>query len=220
MDSASSIPTDSPRALPKKPIYSFIKRLFDIICSLLALILFSPFFLIIAVCIKLGDRGPVFFGHRRVGKNGREFKLYKFRSMVVNAEELIKDFSPEQLEEFQKNFKLEDDPRITKVGKFLRKTSLDELPQLFNILKGDMSIVGPRPITEEETLIFGQNRGLLLSVRPGLTGYWAAYGRGETTGYRRRRAMEIYYVMYRSIWLDIKIIFKTFTTVFTGKGSV
>ena len=143
--------TDFSNKLPAKTFYRFIKRTFDIIVSILALIILSPFFIIIAACIKLGDRGPVFFGHRRIGRNGREFKLYKFRSMVTNAEELIKEFTPEQKEEFEKNFKLEDDPRITKVGKILRKTSLDELPQLWNILKGDMSIVGPRPVTEEET---------------------------------------------------------------------
>ena len=151
MNSAQPLQTDFNKTLPAKPFYKFIKRTFDIIISLLALILLSPFFLIIAVCIKAGDKGPALFGHKRIGRNGREFKLYKFRSMVTNAEELIDKFTPEQLEEFKKNFKLEDDPRITKVGKFLRKTSLDELPQLWNILKGDMSIVGPRPVTEEET---------------------------------------------------------------------
>ncbi len=220
MNSARPLQTDFNKTLPAKPFYKFIKRTFDIIISLLALILLSPFFLIIAVCIKAGDKGPALFGHKRIGRNGREFKLYKFRSMVTNAEELIDKFTPEQLEEFKKNFKLEDDPRITKVGKFLRKTSLDELPQLWNILKGDMSIVGPRPVTEEETLIFGSNRSLMLSVRPGLTGYWAAYGRGDATGYRRRRAMEVYYVIYRSVWLDIKIMFKTVSTVIKGRGSV
>ena len=151
MNSAQPMQTDFSNKLPAKTFYRFIKRTFDIIVSILALIILSPFFIIIAACIKLGDRGPVFFGHRRIGRNGREFKLYKFRSMVTNAEELIKEFTPEQKEEFEKNFKLEDDPRITKVGKILRKTSLDELPQLWNILKGDMSIVGPRPVTEEET---------------------------------------------------------------------
>ncbi len=205
---------------PKKRLYSFIKRIFDLICSCIALILLSPFFIAISISIKINDNGPVFFGHKRIGKNGKEFKLYKFRSMVTNAEELIDTFTPEQLEEFKQNFKLENDPRITPIGKFLRKTSLDEIPQLINIIKGEMSIVGPRPVTEEETMIFGSYRDLMLSVPPGLTGYWAAYGRGDTTGYRRRRAMEVYYVMHRSVWLDIKIIFKTFVTVFTGKGSI
>ncbi len=220
MDSASYLTTECREKPPAKRLYRFIKRAFDIICSLIAIILLSPVFLIIALCIKAGDKGPVIFCHGRIGKNGRNFKLYKFRSMVTNAEELIEQFTPEQQEEFQKNFKLENDPRITKIGKFLRKTSLDELPQLVNILKGDMSIVGPRPVTEEETLIFGSSRDLMLSMRPGLTGYWAAYGRGDTTGYRRRRAMEVYYVRYCSIWLDIKIIFKTVATVLKGKGSV
>lgn len=206
-------------AAPSKPVYRFIKRTFDIVCSLLALILLSPFFLIVSVCIKLGDGGSVFFRHKRIGKDGKVFYLAKFRSMVPNAEELIKSFTPEQQEEYNKNYKLENDPRITKVGKVLRKTSIDEIPQFYNILKGDMSFVGPRPVTDDETKIFGSNRSLLLSVRPGLTGYWAAFGRGELTGYRRRRAMEVYYVKNRSLWLDIKIIFMTFATVFTGRGS-
>ena len=113
MNSARPLQTDFSKTLPAKPFYKFIKRTFDIVISLLALILLSPFFLIIAVCIKAGDKGPAFFGHKRIGRNGREFKLYKFRSMVTNAEELIDQFTPEQMEEFKKNFKLEDDPRIT-----------------------------------------------------------------------------------------------------------
>ena len=136
----------------------------------------------------------------------------------MNAEELIEKFTPEQKEEFKKNFKLENDPRITKIGKFLRKTSLDELPQLFNILKGDLSIVGPRPIMEVETKIYGKYKDMLLSVKPGLTGFWAANGRSDTS-YKRRRAMEIYYVKNRSLLFDIKIIFKTVISVFKGEGA-
>jgi len=136
----------------------------------------------------------------------------------MNAEELIEKFTPEQKEEFQKNFKLENDPRITRVGKFLRKTSLDELPQLFNILKGDLSIVGPRPVIEAETKIYGKYKDMLLSVKPGLTGFWAANGRSDTS-YKRRRAMEIYYVKKRSLFFDIKIILKTAVSVFKGDGA-
>lgn len=209
----------SGHAIKKKPVYDFFKRIFDIVCSLVALIILSPVLLIMAILVKTTSEGPAFFAHKRVGKNGKEIKIYKFRSMVTNAEELIKQFTPEQKAEYEKNFKLENDPRITKVGKFMRKTSLDELPQLLNILKGDISIVGPRPIMEVETEIYGNYRDMLLSVKPGLTGFWAANGRSCTT-YTRRRAMEIYYVKNRSLWLDIKIIFKTFASVFKGEGAV
>ncbi len=203
----------------KKPVYSFIKRALDIFFSVLALILLSPFFLIVAIWIKVDDpKGSVFFSHKRVGKNGKVISILKFRTMVENAEELIKSFTPEQKAEFEANFKLENDPRITKVGNILRKTSLDELPQLLNIIKGDLSIVGPRPITEAETEFFGNYKDLLLSVKPGLTGFWAANGRSNIT-YRRRRAMEIYYVKNRSLLLDTKIIFKTALSVLKREGA-
>lgn len=204
--------------LENKPVYDFVKRIADIFCSAIAIILLSPLFIIISIAIKATSEGPVIFVHKRVGKNGKEIGIYKFRSMVVNAEALIEKFTPEQKEEFQKNFKLENDPRITKIGKFLRKTSLDELPQLFNILKGDLSIVGPRPVMEVETEIYGKYKDMLLSVKPGLTGFWAANGRSDTS-YKKRRAMEIYYVKNRSLLFDIKIIFKTIISVFTGKGA-
>ena len=201
-----------------KPVYDFVKRFADIICSAIAIILLSPFFIIISIAIKATSKGPVIFVHKRVGKNGKKIGIYKFRSMVMNAEELIEKFTPEQKEEFKKNFKLKNDPRITKIGKFLRKTSLDELPQLFNILKGDLSIVGPRPIMEVETKIYGEYKDMLLSIKPGLTGFWAANGRSDTS-YKRRRAMEIYYVKKRSLLFDIKIIFKTVISVFKGDGA-
>lgn len=201
-----------------KPVYDFVKRFADIICSAIAIILLSPFLIIISIAIKATSKGPVIFVHKRVGKNGKKIGIYKFRSMVMNAEELIEKFTPEQKEEFKKNFKLENDPRITKIGKFLRKTSLDELPQLFNILKGDLSIVGPRPIMEVETKIYGKYKDMLLSVKPGLTGFWAANGRSDTS-YKRRRAMEIYYVKNRSLLFDIKIILKTAVSVFKGEGA-
>lgn len=204
--------------LENKPVYDYVKRIADIFCSAIAIILLSPLFIIISIAIKATNEGPVIFVHKRVGKNGKEIGIYKFRSMVVNADALLEKFTPVQKEEFQKNFKLENDPRITKIGKFLRKTSLDELPQLFNILKGDLSIVGPRPIMEVETEIYGKYRDMLLSVKPGLTGFWAANGRSDTS-YKKRRAMEIYYVKNRSLLFDIKIIFKTIISVFTGKGA-
>lgn len=206
------------KQIVNKPVYDFIKRFTDIVCSAIAIVLLSPFFIIISIAIKATSKGPVIFVHKRVGKNGKKIGIYKFRSMVMNAEELIEKFTPEQKEEFKKNFKLKNDPRITKIGKFLRKTSLDELPQLFNILKGDLSIVGPRPIVEVETEIYGEYKNMLLSVKPGLTGFWAANGRSDTS-YKRRRAMEIYYVKNRSLLFDIKIIFKTVISVFKGEGA-
>ena len=154
-----------------KPIYDFVKRVFDIVCSLIGLIVLSPVFIILSILIKTTSEGPAFFAHKRVGKGGKTIKIYKFRSMVTNAEELIKQFTPEQKAEYEKNFKLENDPRVTKVGKFMRKTSLDELPQLINILKGDISVVGPRPVMDVETKIYGNYRDMLLSVKPGLTGF-------------------------------------------------
>lgn len=202
-----------------KPIYDFVKRVFDIVWSLIGLIVLSPVFIILSILVKTTSEGPVFFAHKRVGKGGKTIKIYKFRSMVTNAEELIKQFTPEQKAEYEKNFKLENDPRVTKVGNFMRKTSLDELPQLINILKGDISIVGPRPVMDVETKIYGNYRDMLLSVKPGLTGFWAANGRSHTT-YTRRRAMEIYYVKNRSVLLDLKIIFKTFISVFKREGAV
>ena len=218
MESVKSINKSAPSSghtTEQKPVYDFFKRIFDIICSSAALIILSPVFLILTVAIKTTDKGPVFFTHRRVGKGGKPLNIYKFRSMVTNAEDLIKQFTPEQKAEYERNFK----PRVTKVGKFMRRTSLDELPQLFNILKGDLSIVGPRPVMEIETEIYGNYRDMLLSVKPGLTGFWAANGRSCTT-YTRRRAMEICYIKNRSVCFDLKIILKTITSVFKGEGAV
>lgn len=202
-----------------KYIYHAIKRLFDIICSGLALVVLSPFFLVIAIIIKAEDpAGPVFFSHKRVGMNGKIIRIYKFRSMVSNAEELIKHFTPEQRREYEENFKLENDPRITRIGNFLRKSSLDELPQLLNILNGTLSIVGPRPVVPDELEKYGDKQDKFLSAKPGLTGYWQANGRSDTT-YEERVDMELYYVDHCSFRLDIKIIFKTVLVVLTGKGA-
>ena len=199
------------------PIYLFFKRIIDIVASFLGLVVLSWLFLIIGIIIKCTSKGPVFYGHKRVGKNGKIIKIWKFRSMVIDSSNFEKYFTPEQMEEYKQNFKVKDDPRITKIGKFLRKTSLDELPQLINILVGQLSIVGPRPVLEEETQLYGENRDLLLSIRPGLTGYWQANGRSNTT-YEERIKMELYYVKYRSAWMDIVILFKTIIGVFKGEG--
>lgn len=199
--------------------YVAIKRTADIVVSSISLMFLAPLFLIISILIKLESKGPVFFVHTRLGKNGKEIKILKFRTMVQNAESLIKNFTPEQMKEFKENFKLAKDPRVTKVGKFLRKTSLDELPQLFNILKGELSIIGPRPIVSEELEKYRENKDKFLSVTPGLTGYWAANGRSNTT-YEQRMQMELYYVDNISCKLDIKIFFETIVAVFRKQGAV
>ena len=201
-----------------KIIYNVIKRILDIVFSLLGMVLLSPFFLIISIIIKLDSKGPVFFVHSRIGEKGKPIGIYKFRTMVNNAEDLIKNFTPEQKEEFERCYKLENDPRVTKIGNFLRKTSLDELPQILNILKGELSIIGPRPIIQAELDKYEENKEKFLSVRPGLTGYWAANGRSDTT-YEERMKMELYYVDNMSFWLDIKIFFKTIFAVIKKEGA-
>ncbi|WP_326514849.1 sugar transferase [Clostridium intestinale] len=200
-------------------IYSLFKRIFDVVSSTLLLIILSPLFLILIVLVKLDSKGPVFFGHKRIGYKGETISVYKFRSMVQNAEEVLKNFTPEQKVEFEKNFKLDDDPRVTKIGAFLRKTSLDELPQLINIIKGDMSVVGPRPIVQKEVVKYGKYAEKLFSVKPGLTGFWQANGRSDTT-YDERVQMDMYYIDNRSIVLDIKILFKTVIAVIRKEGAI
>ena len=200
-------------------MFKVIKRLFDIIVSFLGLLILSPLFLLLTILIKCDSKGPVFFIQKRVGRNGKKFGIFKFRTMRINAEELIASFTPEQLKEWKENFKLKNDPRITRVGKFLRNTSLDELPQLINIFIGNMSLVGPRPIVEEELEWYGENKNVLLSVRPGLTGWWATNGRSEVS-YPERCDYELYYVYNCSLLLDIKILFKTFSAVFSRKGAM
>lgn len=202
----------------EKIVYKILKRTIDIIGSLLGLIILSPIFLILSIVVKADSPGPIFFAHKRLGYNGNLIRIYKFRTMVINAEELLNNLSPEQKEEFAKNFKLESDPRITKVGNFLRKSSLDELPQLLNILKGELSIVGPRPIVEKELKNYGIYSEKLLSVKPGLTGNWQANGRSDTT-YEERVEMDMQYIDNRSIFMDIKIIFKTFSAVIKKQGA-
>lgn len=158
----------------RKIVYKTIKRITDIILSIIGLIILSPVFLIIALIIKIDSKGPVFFKHKRVGKNGKIIYIYKFRTMYNHAEDMIQNFNEEQMREFKESYKLQNDPRITKIGETLRKTSLDELPQIFNILKGDLSIIGPRPVIEEELEKYGENKDKFLSITPGLTGYWGA----------------------------------------------
>ncbi len=199
--------------------YIKVKRIFDVILASIGLVLLSPIFLLLAIIIKIDSKGSVFFAHTRIGKDGKKFKMYKFRTMYENAQDMIKKFTPEQKQEWEENFKLKDDPRITKIGKILRKTSLDELPQIINIIKGDLSIVGPRPVIDDELEKYGENKEKFLSVTPGLTGYWQANGRSATT-YEDRKKMELYYIDHMSAELDLKIFLKTFIKVFKGEGAM
>lgn len=208
----------------KKILYRVTKRLIDIIGAVIGIILLIPTTLFIYIARKIlkEEQGPLFYEQLRYGKNGKIFRLYKFRSMCMNADQKLKEYldnNENARNEFEKTHKLQKDPRITKLGNFLRKTSLDELPQMVNILKGDMSFVGPRPVVSEEVEEYGENKEKFLSVTPGLTGYWQVNGRSNTT-YKERMFMELYYVENCSLWLDIKIFFKTFITVFKKEGAV
>ena len=203
----------------KEGFYLFVKRVTDILGALIGLILLSPIFLIVAIAIKLDSKGPIIFGHTRKGLGGKDIKVYKFRTMYENSKEIFDNFTEEQKQEFYKNFKLDNDPRITKIGNFLRRSSIDELPQLINILNGSMSIVGPRPIVEKEIALYGEYAPKLFSVVPGLTGYWQANGRSDTT-YQERIKMDMYYIDNRSFMMDIKIILKTVISVIKKEGAV
>ena len=200
-------------------IYRIVKRCFDIVVSALMLVLLSPVFLMVALLIHHEDHGPALYRHRRIGKGGQPFDCLKFRSMRIDSAEMMIQFTPEQRAEFAKYHKLKDDPRITRIGNFLRNSSLDELPQLWNILIGQMSFVGPRPITEVELEQYDpKQREKYESVLPGLTGMWQASGRNNLT-FKQRMYYDAYYVDHQSIWLDIKILFKTFSAVLNGEGA-
>ena len=201
----------------KLRVYEICKRIIDIIGAGLGLILLSPIIAIVACAVKVTSRGPIFFSQKRVGKNGELFEMYKFRSMVVNAEEL-KENLEEQNEMSGPMFKIKDDPRVTKVGKFIRKTSIDELPQLWNVLKGDMSLVGPRPSLPKEVEQFDNWMFKRLSVRPGLTCYWQVSGRNNID-FEDWMKLDIKYVEERNFWIDIKLIFKTVFVLFGDKNA-
>jgi len=198
----------------------FFKDVMDKTGAALALVLLSPLFLILAWKIKK-DGGPAFYGHTRIGKDGKSFKCWKFRSMVMNSQEILKDLlekDPAAREEFEKNYKLKNDPRITKLGQFLRKTSIDEIPQLFNVLCGEMSLVGPRPVVEAERGYYADKMHYYTSVKPGITGLWQISGRSDT-GYEQRVELDCTYVKNWSLWNDIVIIFQTIHVVLTRKGA-
>ncbi len=198
-------------------------RIFDVVFSLAVLVLLSPVFLVIGLLIKLNSPdGPVFFAHRRIGLNGEEFDCYKFRTMVPDADKKLRkllDSNPEAKAEYERDFKLKDDPRIVpRIGDILRKTSLDELPQFYNVLIGDMSVVGPRPIVEAEKEKYGNFMNTLVSVKPGITGLWQVSGRNDTS-YDTRVMLDVNYIYNKNILLDMKLIFKTVMVMLTKQGA-
>lgn len=202
----------------KQSTYWIVKRIFDVFCSFVALILLSPLFLLLCIAIYADDpHASCFYSQQRVGRNGRKFTMWKFRSMVANADQML-----EQLQELNEKdgpaFKIKDDPRITRVGRFIRKTSLDELPQLWNVLKGDMSIVGPRPALPGEVEQYTEAQKLRLLVTPGLTCYWQVRHNRDQVGFDEWVRLDLQYIQDRCWSLDLKLIFKTFRVIFKGMG--
>jgi undecaprenyl-phosphate galactose phosphotransferase len=197
--------------------YEFAKRALDIVASATLLTVLLPLLAAIAAGVKLSSRGPVFFRQKRLGRGGRVFWCYKFRTMVQDAESLLAQCR-ELMAQFDENYKLVKDPRVTRLGAFLRKTSLDEIPQLWNVLRGEMSLIGPRPIVEPELSKYGIHADRLLLVKPGLGGIWQVSGRSNTT-YAERVAMDMAYIESRSFWLDLRLIALTALVVVKGRGA-
>lgn len=201
---------------------AFTKMFFDYSLTAVGTVVISPLLFYIAYRINKEDPGPIFFAHTRIGKDGKPFPCYKFRSMVVNSKEMLEKHlaeNPEARAEWEREFKLKNDPRITLIGQFLRKSSLDELPQIFNVLKGEMSLVGPRPVVQEELdKYYGEAVKEYCSVKPGITGLWQVSGRSDVD-YPERVAMDVEYVRTRSFWKDIVILYKTFDVVLNKKGA-
>ena len=201
------------------PYNRFVKRVFDLVSTILGGILISPILLVIAVLVAIENRGSIIFAHHRVGMTGKHFNCYKFQTMKKNFDlQKYLDENPDAKKEWEETFKLTNDPRVTKLGAILRKTSLDELPQLFNVLKGEMSLVGPRPIVDAEIPRYGKFIREYFMVPPGITGFWQVSGRSDTT-YEERVAMDTWYVRNWSVWIDILYLFKTVKAVTSGKGA-
>nr|WP_088327682.1 sugar transferase [Bacillus cereus] len=202
----------------QKWLYLFMKRLMDLVCALVGVIFLSPMFIVVAILIKLEDpKGPIFFKQTRVGKKEKEFGMYKFRSMVTDAEKQLKELLQHN-EVSGAMFKMKDDPRVTKIGKFIRKTSIDELPQLLNVLKGDMSLVGPRPPLPREVKEYTSYDKQRLFITPGCTGLWQVSGRSNI-GFEEMVELDISYIQKRNLLLDIKIILKTMGVLFGSKDA-
>jgi exopolysaccharide biosynthesis polyprenyl glycosylphosphotransferase len=197
--------------------YYFLKRVVDVLFSTIGIIVLFPVMFVVAAAIKLDSKGPAIFSQVRIGLNGKPFKMYKFRSMVSGAEELL-DKLKDRNEMTGPMFKMKEDPRVTKVGRFIRKTSLDELPQLFNVIKGEMSLVGPRPNLPREVVKFTQHQRIKLLVKPGLTCYWQVMGRSNID-FEDWMELDLKYIKERSTAVDLKLIFKTFRVFFGDDGA-
>jgi exopolysaccharide production protein ExoY len=212
-----------PAAYPPAALWgtaAVAKRVLDIVGAVLLGLVFAPFIVVIVVLMGSGG-GAVIYRHRRVGRSGRMFSCLKFRTMVPEAEQALRELlerDPELHAEWNRDHKLRNDPRITRLGRFLRRTSLDELPQLLNVLRGEMSLVGPRPVVREELCRYGRNIGAYLAAKPGITGLWQVTGRNNTD-YRRRVALDTYYVRHQNLRLDLYILIKTTSVVLGGKGA-
>ncbi|RYG26552.1 sugar transferase [bacterium] len=206
-----------PRSRYGQPGYMLAKRCFDVVFAAVGLIVLFPVFLIVGLLIAAKDGFPVIYRHRRVGRNNEPIYVLKFRSMVKNADEVLKK-DPELYAEFLKSFKLENDPRITKIGSFIRKTSLDELPQLLNVIAGDMSLVGPRPIVPDELERYGDRQDVYLAMIPGCAGLWQCSGRSETS-YEERVQLDVDYYGSASFWTDLKILGSTMVAICRRDGA-
>ncbi|MBP0000375.1 MAG: sugar transferase [Cyanobacteria bacterium SID2] len=197
------------------------KRIFDIVFSTFVLVFFSPVYLVLGLLVFISSPGPIFYFQERVGKNRKLFKCIKFRTMVPNADRVLEEMmaaSPQLREEFEDNFKLKHDPRITWIGRFLRLTSLDEFPQFWNVLKGDMSVVGPRPLVVEELPKYGRYMDKVLTIRPGITGLWQVSGRNDIP-YEKRVKIDVYYVNAHNIWMDLWIAIETIGVIVFPKNN-
>ena len=217
-------------SIPNEPIEvsgnrlnRIIKRVMDIIGGFLGTLLLIPLtFGIYIANLIVNDKGPIFYAQKRIGKDGKIFTIYKYRSMVVNADKKLNKYlreNEEAREEYRQYKKLKEDPRITKVGKFLRKTSLDEFPQFINVLKGEMSFIGPRPYLPREKSDMGQYYDTIISIKPGITGYWQVNGRSEKD-FQERTGMDVDYIRDQNLWFDIKIIIKTALKIFKKEGAI
>lgn len=203
-----------------RPIREALKRVFDLAAAASLGVIFLPLILVVAVLLHR-DGGHIIFRHRRIGRGGKAFDCLKFRSMVPDADRVLRDLltqHPELMAEWLRDHKLRHDPRVTAVGRFLRRTSLDELPQLWNVIRGEMSMVGPRPVIREELLRYGRCAGIYLSARPGVTGLWQVNGRNNTD-YRRRVVLDVYYVRRQNLFLDLYILLRTSYVVLGGSGA-
>jgi len=225
--SAGSVASAEPVALewrdwPRRPVGGLSKRAFDVVCASLVLVFIAPLLLVLMIAVRVQDGGPAFYGHRRIGLGGRPFACLKFRTMVTNSDEVLGKLlasNPAVAREWAANRKLAADPRITPIGKFLRRSSLDELPQIFNVLRGEMSLVGPRPVVREELARYDLAKVQYLQARPGITGLWQVSGRSNTT-YGRRVELDKTYVLRWSFAKDLLIVLRTVPALATRSGAV